>query len=184
MSLEITRDDLTLSDDPARLDLDRICAWLAASYWAHDRQRAAIERSITGSHAYGVYDRRGDQVAFTRAVTDGVSFCWLGDVVVDEGSRGRGIGAWLVASILEHLRAGGLRRFMLATRDAHGLYARLGFAPLAVPAIYMEIDERPTRPRPGDVVGSPSCVGSSRAGADHEPGNGPSVRGTPTGRET
>jgi GNAT superfamily N-acetyltransferase len=146
------RDDgLEISDDPARLDLERICTWLASSYWASDRDRATIERSIAGSRAYGVYEADGTQLALTRATTDGASFCWLGDVYVDATARGRGIGTWLVSEVVAHLRSQGVPRFLLGTRDAHGVYAKLGFEPLRVPDVYMELDLRSTRPQPGDV---------------------------------
>jgi GNAT superfamily N-acetyltransferase len=149
--LELMRDGLTLSDDRERLDLDRICAWLAESYWANDRDRATIERSLAHSLPYGVYLSTGEQVAVARATTDLASFAWLGDVVVDAAWRGQGIGGWLVASVVEHLGSLGVPRFVLATRDAHGVYERIGFAPLRVPATWMEIDTRATRPSPEDV---------------------------------
>ena len=152
MQYESTRaDGLTISDDRSRLDLDRICAWLATSYWANDRDRATIERSIANSSTYGVYTPEGEQVALTRATTDLASFAWLGDVFVDDAWRGRGIGTWLVESVVGHLRELGVPRFVLGTRDAHEVYRRVGFEPLRVPAIWMEIDVRASRPRPEDV---------------------------------
>lgn len=141
-------DGLTASDDPARLDLDRICRWLAASYWAGHRDRGTVERSLAGSSCYGAYTADGTQVAFTRAVTDGATFAWICDVVVDEAWRGRGIGTWLVGGVIADLRGGAITRLLLATRDAHGVYAPLGFEPLRTPAAWMEIDARPSRPAP------------------------------------
>ena len=85
-------------------------------------------------------------MALARAVTDGATFCWLADVFVEETVRGRGIGTWLVGSIVDQLRAEGVNRFLLGTRDAHGVYAKLGFTPLAIPEIYLELDDRPGRP--------------------------------------
>jgi GNAT superfamily N-acetyltransferase len=152
MQYELTRaDGLTISDDRSRLDLDRICAWLADSYWANDRDRDTIERSIANSITYGVYTPEGEQIAMTRATTDLASFAWLGDVFVDDAWRGRGIGTWLVESVVRHLRELGVPRFVLGTRDAHEVYRRVGFEPLRVPAIWMEIDVRASRPRPEDV---------------------------------
>jgi GNAT superfamily N-acetyltransferase len=151
--LEVARDDgLVVSDDPARLDLDRICAWLAASYWANDRDRSTIERSIAGSRTYGVYAPGGEQVALARAVTDLASFAWIGDVVVDEAWRGKGIGTWMMRVLVDHLLGLGVPRFLLGTRDAHGVYERTGFTPLRVPAVWMELDIRATRPEPEDVA--------------------------------
>lgn len=152
MTLELHRDDgLELSDDPARLDLDRVCRWLAASYWAGDRERDVIERSMRNSMPVGVYAPGGDQIALARAITDRSSFAWLADVVVDGAWRGRGIGTWLVSSVVDHLRAEGVPRFLLATRDAHGVYERIGFEALRVPEIWMEMDGRLSRPNPEDV---------------------------------
>lgn len=151
--LLLTRDDgLVLSDDRERLDLGRVTAWLAATYWAADRSADLVARSVEHSHAVGVYAPDGAQVAFARATTDYASFAWLGDVVVDEGWRARGIGRWMVGSLVEHLRGLGVPRFLLATRDAHGVYTALGFEPLRIPGLYLEIDERATRPTLADVA--------------------------------
>lgn len=147
MVWELRRDDgLTISDEPGRLDVDAICAWLASSYWANDRDRATVERSLANSAPYGVYSPDGAQVALARVTTDFASFAWIGDVFVDQAWRGRGIGTWLVGSAVARLRGLGVPRFVLATRDAHGVYERLGFGPLRVPATWMEIDERPNHP--------------------------------------
>jgi GNAT superfamily N-acetyltransferase len=139
-------DGLFISGDPDLVDLDRVCAWLAASYWASYRDRATIARAVAGSRCYGVYDADGAQLALTRVVTDGATFAWLCDVVVDEARRGRGIGSWLVGAVVAQLRAEDVARIVLTTRDAHGVYAPLGFEPLRVPRTWMEIDVRPTRP--------------------------------------
>jgi GNAT superfamily N-acetyltransferase len=152
MAVEIVRDDgLTLSDDPRRLDVDRIHRWLAESYWANDRDRATIERSLAHSYPIGVYAPGGEQVALARATTDHATFAWIGDVLVDEAWRGKGIGTWLVGVLVDELRERGVPRFLLGTRDAHGVYERVGFSALRVPEIYMEIDDRNTRPQLGDV---------------------------------
>ena len=153
MGLELQRaDGLTISDDRDRLDVDRIRGWLAESYWASDRSAEAIERSLENSRVYGVYAPTGEQVALTRATTDLASFAWLADVFVDDAWRGRGIGRWLVGTVVEHLRGLGVPRLVLTTRDAHGVYAALGFGPLRVPQTWMEIDVRATRPHASDVT--------------------------------
>ena len=100
---------------------------------------------------YGVYAPAGEQVALTRATTDLASFAWLGDVFVDEAWRGRGIARWLVGAVVEHLQGLGVPRIVLTTRDAHAVYAALGFGPLRVPQTWMEIDLRATRPNASDV---------------------------------
>lgn len=148
IGMELRGDDgLVISDDPDRLDLDRICAWLGASYWASYRDRATVERSLAGSRGYGVYAPDGMQVALTRVVSDDATFAWLCDVVVDEAWRGRGIGSWLIGAVVERLRTDGVPRIVLTTRDAHSVYAPAGFEPLRVPRTWMEIDVRPTRPQ-------------------------------------
>lgn len=146
------RDDgLVVSDDKSLLDLERIVGWLAASYWANDRDRGTIERSIEHSYVVGVYTPAGEQVALTRATTDFASFAWIGDVVVDDGWRGMGIGTWLVQTLVEELRRRSVPRFLLSTRDAHGVYQKVGFTPLDVVDLWMEMDDRKNRPRAEDV---------------------------------
>jgi len=142
--------DITVSADPALLDVDRIAGWLSNSYWAHDRDRTTVERSLAGSLAWGAY-AGGTQVGLTRAVTDRATFAWLCDVVVDEAWRGHGIGHRMVGAVVEELRAMGVPRIVLTTRDAHRVYADLGFGALRVPPTWMEIDTRATRPDPQDV---------------------------------
>lgn len=140
-----SRDGYTLLTDPARVDVDLVHRWLSdESYWAAGRARDVVERSIAGSLPYTLW-RDGTQVAFARVVTDGVTFAWICDVFVDAGHRGHGLGQWLVDSIVADLSAAGLQRFLLATRDAHEVYRRAGFEPVAGPGRFMEIDRRPTR---------------------------------------
>ena len=147
------RDDgVFISDDPALLDVDRITQWLAVSYWANERDRATIERSIENSYALGAYMPDGEQVALARATTDYATFAWIGDVVVDDAWRGKGIGTWLVQTLVDELRSRGVPRFVLGTRDAHGVYERVGFGPLRVVDVWMEIDERRNRPNAADVT--------------------------------
>jgi GNAT superfamily N-acetyltransferase len=141
-------DRYELSTDPRRVDVDRVHRWLSVeSYWAKGRPRDVVVRSIATSTIFGVY-RPVDQiqVAFARAVTDGATFAWLCDVFVDGSVRGRGIGGWLISTARDELAAKGVRRILLATADAHGVYARLGFAPLSDPTSFMELDRR------GDAV--------------------------------
>lgn len=129
--------DVTLSDDKARLDIDRIHGWLASSYWSPGISRDLVERAIAGSHCLGAY-RGGGQVGFARMITDHATFAWLADVWVDESVRGLGIGKAMVAWFIDHPRFQGIRRFALATLDAHGVYATQGFEPLSNPERYME----------------------------------------------
>jgi GNAT superfamily N-acetyltransferase len=140
----IREDGYQASADPTRLDLERVHRWLSTdAYWALGRSRETVARSIAGSAAFGVY-RPGDlvQVAFARVITDNATFAWLCDVYVDPAERGRGLAGWLVAAIRDDLASQGVRRMLLATVDAHGLYARVGFNPLANPERWMQLDQR------------------------------------------
>ena len=139
------RDDYVLSTDAARVDVGRVHRWLCdESYWAAGRDYDVVARSIEGSLPYSVF--HGDeQVAFARIVTDGATFAWICDVFVAAGHRGRGLGGWLVDSIVDDLTERGVLRLMLATKDAHEVYRRAGFAVLEGADRFMELDRRPTR---------------------------------------
>jgi GNAT superfamily N-acetyltransferase len=142
---ERERDGYRLSSDPARVDKTTVHRWLSEdSYWAAGRAFEIVSRSIDGSAPYSIH--LGDeQVGFARVVTDGATFGWLCDVYVDRAHRGRGLGVWLVDAIVEDFAAAGILRLLLATRDAHEVYRRSGFEPVAGPQRFMEIDRRPTR---------------------------------------
>lgn len=128
------------SADPARVDADR-AHYLIAEHtpWGQGRPREVQDAAVAGSRNYGVYHRTtGEQVAYARVVTDGATFAWLCDVIVDPGHRGQGIGKLLVGGVTADLEPLGLRRTLLATADAHGLYAKFGFAPLTDEYRWME----------------------------------------------
>ena len=136
---EIHENGLLISDDPALLDRALIFDFLRErSYWAREVTREIVDRSVENSLSFGIY-LNGKQIGFARVVTDYATFAWLADVFVVEEKRGQGISKKLVAALLAHPRLQGLRRFMLGTRDAHGLYAQFGFKPLAHPERFMEI---------------------------------------------
>lgn len=129
---------ITLSDDPARIDLDRVHGWLTVSYWTPGIGRGSVARQIAGSHCLGAYHSEQGQVGFARLISDKASFAWLADVWVDETVRGEGLGRSMVRWFLEHPDYATVRRFGLVTADAHGVYEKLGFhAPLR-PERYME----------------------------------------------
>ena len=134
-------DDLEFSDDPARLDRDRIHAWLSEeSYWAMGRPRARQDAAVEASRNFGVYDATtGEQLGYARVITDGVTFAWLCDAFVASEARGRGVGVALIDGVVAALEPMGLRRAMLRTLDAHGLYAKFGFGPIANPEEIMEL---------------------------------------------
>jgi GNAT superfamily N-acetyltransferase len=139
------RDGYVLTDDATRVDIGLVHRWLSEkSYWAAGRAYEVVARSIAGSRPYAVL-AGAEQVGFARVVTDGATFAWICDVFVDAGHRGRGLGRWLVDSIVEDLAADGVARFLLATRDAHEVYRRSGFEVLEGAGRFMEIDRRPTR---------------------------------------
>lgn len=130
--------EIELSDEASRLDIARIHGWLASSYWTPGIERAQVERQIAGSHCLGAYLADGTQVGFARVISDRASFAWLADVWVDESVRGQGLGRRMVGWFLDSPDYADIRRFMLATKDAHGVYAGLGFTPLVRPDRLME----------------------------------------------
>jgi GNAT superfamily N-acetyltransferase len=141
VSYEVRRGAHAVSDDPARLDLAVVQGFLATSYWAAGIPEETVARSIAGSLAFGLYreEEGGErQIGFARAVTDRATYAYLADVFVLPEARGAGLGIFLVESILAHPDLQGLRRWSLVTRDAHALYRKFGFAPLAAPDRHME----------------------------------------------
>ncbi|MEV6769874.1 GNAT family N-acetyltransferase [Nocardia sp. NPDC051030] len=128
--------------DPARIDVDRVHDWLSTdAYWALGREREVVERSIRASLNFGVYESNGNQVAYARVITDSATFAWLCDVYVDRDHRGIGIGRHLATAVRDHLAPYKLKRVLLATADAHTLYAKVGFAPLPNPQNWMALTE-------------------------------------------
>ena len=123
--MEWKRGDYTLSDDKARLDLDFVCRELQATYWAADRSRDLIEKSIRHSIAFGLFYGQ-QQVGLARVIGDFATFAYLGDVLVAAEHRGRGLGKWMVECILTHPSMQTTTQ-CLRTRDAHSLYERFGF---------------------------------------------------------
>ena len=116
-----------VSSDRSRLDLEMIRKFLAAAYWSKDIPWAAIRISIENSFCMGLYRQSGEQVGFARVATDYARIAFLADVFVLEKHRGKGLGKLLVTSVLEHPRLKHVTSWLLATRDAHGLYERFGF---------------------------------------------------------
>jgi GNAT superfamily N-acetyltransferase len=137
MTNEWTRDGFTISTDPSRIDLRLVHGFLTASYWAQGIPLDVVRRSIEHSLCFGLY-HEGRQVGFARVITDRATFAYLGDVFVVDGYRGRGLARWLLEVIQAHPDLQGLRRWVLLTRDAHDLYRRAGWTPLAAPDRYME----------------------------------------------
>jgi GNAT superfamily N-acetyltransferase len=125
-----------ITDDPAAVDLAVVHEFLAGSYWARGIPRETVARGIAHSVPFSMFlDRR--QVGFARAVSDRATFAYLADVFIVEDQRGRGLGAWLLATVLAYPELRGLRRWLLVTRDAHGLYRKLGFTSIADPSMLL-----------------------------------------------
>lgn len=121
------KDDYSISTDPSLLNIDTIYHYLSAeSYWAKNIPREVVEKSITNSLCFGLY-RHAKQIGFARLVTDKATFAYLADVFVMEEYRGKGLSKWLVQVIHAHPELQGLRRWVLGTRDAHGLYEQFGW---------------------------------------------------------
>jgi len=137
---EHRRGEFLLSTDPQLVDLDVVYGFLTECYWAKGIPRNTVARSIENSLCFGIYTC-GQQVAFARVITDFATYAYIGDVFVLESFRGRGLSKWLMECIMHHPRLQGLRRWSLATRDAHDLYAPFGFRPLASPEKYMELHD-------------------------------------------
>ena len=137
--MSISPEDYLVSTDRSRLDLAWVHDRLSTdTYWAKGRTRERVEIAVANSECYGVYHPDGHQVAFARVVTDKVTFAWLSDVYVDRSVRGTGVSKLLVGRIVADVESLELRRFLLATADAHGLYERFGFTPHPHPDWWME----------------------------------------------
>jgi GNAT superfamily N-acetyltransferase len=131
-------DRYEISNDRSRLDIDLIHGFLSSSYWAQGISRGVVEKSIQNSLCFGVYFGE-QQVGFARVVSDFATIAYLADVFIVPEHRGRGLAKWLTQTIVDHPELQGLRRFLLATQDAHGLYAHFGFRPLSNPERFMSI---------------------------------------------
>lgn len=132
------RDGYEVSTDPARLDAAFVHRELAATYWAAGRSRDAQDKANANSICFGLYAADGRQVGFARLVTDRATFAYLADVFVVESERGKGLGVWLNECVVSHPELRGLRRWILATKSAHGLYEKMGWKRLAAPERFME----------------------------------------------
>ncbi|MBI5350156.1 MAG: GNAT family N-acetyltransferase [Chloroflexi bacterium] len=155
MNFEQRKDNFLISTDPSKIDLDAVHAYLVRSYWAEGIPREVVERSIKGSLCFGVYmesevsdfgqrqetlhSKPLKQIGFARVITDRATYAYIGDLYILEEYRGKGLSKWLMSCIKAHPDLQDLRRWALATRDAHGLYKQFGFAELKAPERWMEI---------------------------------------------
>jgi GNAT superfamily N-acetyltransferase len=139
---EYRRGEFLISTNHEQIDLDTVHGFLANCYWAKGISRNIVERSIENSLCFGIYqqhEKEPRQVGFARVISDFATFAYIGDVFVLEPYRGRGLSKWLMECIVQHPALQGLRRWVLLTRDGHGLYSKYGFAPLKNPGRYMEL---------------------------------------------
>ena len=164
-----------ISTDPGELDLEVVHGFLTTSYWAAGITRELVERSISGSISFGLYED-GRQVGFARVISDRTTFAWIADVFVLPEARGQGLGAWLIETIVSHPELQGLRRWFLATRDAHRLYAKFGFGPLINPERMMEF--RPAYTPSATVAPGPSARVAPGPSATAGPGSSSTESGT------
>ena len=146
------RGEYLISTDPAKLDIALIHNYLSnSSYWATGRKIELVQRSIENSLSFGVF-KQGEQVGYARVVTDYATFAWLADVFILDGHRGQGLGKWLIEVIVSHPELQGFRRWVLATRHAHELYHRFGFAELKNPTGWMEKLDENVAGKEGDFI--------------------------------
>jgi len=133
-----SKGDYEISTDRARIDMGMVHEFLTNSYWAKEIPLEMVRRSIENSISFGVYHGQ-QQVGFARIISDQATFAYLADVFISPAYRGRGLSQWLMECIVSHPDLQGLRRWMLATQDAHGLYAKFGFTPIKSSESWMEI---------------------------------------------
>lgn len=130
--------DYLISTDPTRLNIPLIHDFISnQSYWGQGRKIDTVQLALNNSLNFGLY-KHDEQVGFARVVTDYCTFAWLADVFVVEDQRGTGLSKWLMEVIISHPQLVNMRRWLLATKDAHGLYAQFGFKPLLQPERWME----------------------------------------------
>ncbi|HKQ99592.1 MAG TPA: GNAT family N-acetyltransferase [Pyrinomonadaceae bacterium] len=148
MAIEWRRGDYLISTDRERLDLKVIHDFLTnSSYWAVGRSLETVRRSIENSLSFGIYANER-QIGFGRVVTDYATFAWIADVFILDEFRGQGLGTWIVEVMIEHPELQGFRRWTLATKDAHDIYRKFGFAELKRPERWMERRDPKTQESP------------------------------------
>jgi len=137
--IEYRRGEFLVSTSRERLDLDVVHGFLTNCYWAKGIPREVVVRSIEHALCFGIYDGEGFQAGFARVISDFATIAYVGDVFVLESHRGRGLGKWLMQCITQHPALQNLRRWILTTRDAQGLYSQVGFTPVKAQERFMEL---------------------------------------------
>jgi len=138
--MAVNTHNFTISTDKSKLNFNVIYNFIANSYWAKRIPKSVMQKAIDNSMCFGVYSVHNEQVGFARVVTDYATFAYLADVFITPDLQGNGLSKLLVKTIVEHPDLQGLRRFLLATSDAHGLYAQYGFKPIDNPGLLMQIN--------------------------------------------
>ena len=149
--MEWTKDDFLITTDKEKIDALYVHQFLSNSYWAEGIPIETIKQSIEGSLCFSVV-YLNHQVGFARVITDEATFAYLADVFIDENFRGKGLSKWLMEVIINYPTLQGLRRFMLATRDAHDLYKQFGFTPLTFTDRWMQIHKPNVYRQPPESV--------------------------------
>lgn len=139
MNHQFSKNGYIISTDQQLLQFDVIHAFLSTSYWSPEIPMDIVKRAAQNSMSFGVYKESGEQVGYARVVSDYATFAYLADVFVLESERGKGLSKWLMECIMSLPELQNLRRWSLATLDAHGLYAQFGFTPLDKPDVMMQI---------------------------------------------
>ena len=144
MDYTVAKNNYVISTDKSKIDIDYVHQFLSQSYWSPGVNIQVVKKAIKGSLCFGMYEvinkpflPAGRQVGYARMVTDKATFAYLADVFIDENYRGKGLGKWLVEMKLAHPDLQGLRRILLATKDAHKLYEQCGFTSINNPERYM-----------------------------------------------
>ena len=141
MEYSVTENNFIISTDKNKINIEYVHDFLSHSYWSPGVPMETVTKAMNGSLCFGVYDN-DKQIGYARMVTDTATFAYLADVFIDENYRGKGLGKWLVKTILAHPELQGLRRIMLATKDAHALYEQVGFTAINNPERYMVYDPK------------------------------------------
>jgi GNAT superfamily N-acetyltransferase len=142
--LSWNKEPYLISTDKSLLQVSRIHSFLSTkAYWCLDIPKSLVEKSISGSLCFGLFDtsKANQQIGYARIVSDGASFAWLCDVYIEEEYRGKGLSKWLMGSVMAHPELKNLRRICLATKDAHELYKKYGFKVTETPQNWMEIKD-------------------------------------------
>ena len=140
--ININKDDFSISTDKAKLDLDAIHEFLSTkAYWCKNIPKEKVKSSIENSLCFGVYNDK-KQIGFARIITDYSTIAYLGDVYILEEYRSQGLSKWLMETVMNYPQLQGLRRWILLTGDAHGLYRQFGWTDIADPSKWMELHNK------------------------------------------